>query len=101
MWAACYANYVSYATLANRPGSGPHPPTCVPTSIYRRGGSRNSLGGVGQGQDVNYCLVEEAAGVAKFPYLPTSPNVRRASRLLANFTLEVLTSSAWSLLWRV
>ena len=80
----------------------PTQPTCVPTSIYRRGGSPNSLGVVGQGQDVNYCLVGEAAGVAKFPYLDLpAPNVRRASRLLANFTLEVLTSSAWSLLWRV
>ena len=79
----------------------PTHPTCVPTSIYplRRGGSRNSLGVVGQGQDVNYCPVGEAAGVAKFPYLDLpAPNVRRASRLLANFTL---TSSAWSLLWRV
>ena len=67
----------------------PTQPTCVPTSIYplRRGGSRNSLGVVGQGQDVNYCPVEEAAGVAKFPYKPPSPT-SAASRLVANFTLE-------------
>ena len=53
----------------------PTHPTCVPTSIYplRRGGSRNSLGVVGQGQDVNYCPVGEAAGVAKFPYPAQRP----------------------------
>ena len=43
------------------------PPNLCP-NFSSRGGSRNSLGVVGQGQDVNYCPVEEAAGVAKFPY---------------------------------
>ena len=92
------ANYVSYAA---RLQTGLDPaPACVPTSVYplSRGGSRNSLGLVGQGQDVNYCPVGAREALLNFPtHRPTSA----ASRLLANFTLEVLTSSAWSLLWRV
>ena len=44
------------------------PPSLCP-NFSSRGGSRNSLGVVGQGQDVNYCpVVGQAAAVAKFPY---------------------------------